>query len=146
MVSAMGNGMDHTKVVDAVKAFRFRKAKTNGVIILKVDIENLKVIVDEVIEDADIEALAEELPENSPRYLVLSFELKHKDGRISYPLFGVYYNPEGANTSNRMVYASTRNVLFQQTGISGKIFDLNNSEDLTPEWLTAQLEASKTRP
>jgi len=69
--------------------------------------------VDEEFTDQSIEEIAEggvslvralnepELPENSPRYVVLSYELvreylqqwqqstneqKHKDGRVSYPL------------------------------------------------------------
>ena len=34
-----------------------------------------------------------ELPENSPRYVVLSYELKFSDGRISYPLVLISWAP-----------------------------------------------------
>ncbi|KAJ3009945.1 hypothetical protein HKX48_007662 [Thoreauomyces humboldtii] len=133
-------------IKDAVKSFRFRKSKTNAALVLKIDVPALKVVFDELLEDVSIEDVAEILPDNTPRFLVMSYELKHKDGRVSYPLFGLYYNPDGASTRNRMLYASTRNFLYTQTDISGKIFDLSDAEELTDEWLTEQLEASKTRP
>lgn len=55
-------------------------------------------------------------------------------------------SPEGASTSNRMLYASSATLLFQEAGITGKVFDLQDSDDLTDDWLTAKLESSKTRP
>ncbi|KND03304.1 uncharacterized protein SPPG_02352 [Spizellomyces punctatus DAOM BR117] len=133
-------------VIEAVKAFRFRKSKTNAALILKIDVPHLKVVIDELLEDSSIEDISDALPDTTPRFLVMSFELRHKDGRVSYPLFGVYYNPAAASTANRMLYASTKNYLYQQTDISGKVFDLTDSEDLTEEWLVEQLENSKTRP
>jgi hypothetical protein len=68
-------------------------------LLLKIDPKELIVGVDEYLQDIDISALRAELPESSPRFpyaitprfLVISYELKHKDGRISYPLAGVYY-------------------------------------------------------
>ncbi|TPX56996.1 hypothetical protein SpCBS45565_g08301 [Spizellomyces sp. 'palustris'] len=143
-------------VIEAVKAFRFRsvmeateiieKSKTNAALILKIDVPQLKVVIDELLEDSSIEDISDALPDTTPRFLVMSFELRHKDGRVSYPLFGVYYNPAAASTANRMLYASTKNYLYQRTDISGKVFDLTDSEDLTEEWLVEQLESSKTRP
>ncbi|KAI8999470.1 hypothetical protein BC832DRAFT_571648 [Gaertneriomyces semiglobifer] len=128
------------------QAFRFRRSKTNAALILKIDPNTLTVMIDENLEDTSIEDVAEALPETMPRFLVVSYELKHKDGRISYPLFGIYYNPEGSNSANRMLYASTKTYLYQKADIASKIFDLADAEELTDEWLTQQLENSKTRP
>ncbi|KAJ3052008.1 hypothetical protein HK097_006987 [Rhizophlyctis rosea] len=132
--------------ISLIQKFRFRKSKSNAAIILKIDVKDLKVVVEEILEDTTIEDVAEALPDSTPRYIVLSYELKHKDGRVSYPLVGIYYNPTGSSTANRMLYASTNSYLFQKADIAGKIFDLNDSEDLTDEWLTEKLEGSKTRP
>ncbi|KAJ3149531.1 DNA topoisomerase 1 [Geranomyces michiganensis] len=145
-----GNTVDNTcdvpeDVQAAVKTFRFRKSKTTAALIFKIDVEALKVVLDEEVEGS-AEDVAASLPDTTPRFLVVSFELKHKDGRISYPLFGLYYNPGGSSTANRMLYASTKHYFYQQTDITGKIFDLEDSEELTDEWMTQQLEASKTRP
>ena len=41
-----------------------------------------------------------------PRYIVLSFEMKHKDDRISYPLVFLYYVPESAKIDLKMIYSS----------------------------------------
>ncbi|KAJ3042256.1 hypothetical protein HDV00_007622 [Rhizophlyctis rosea] len=133
-------------VVEALKKFRFRKSKSNAALVIKIDTKDLRVVIDETLEDTTIEEVAETLPDSTPRYIVLSYELKHKDGRVSYPLVGIYYNPSGSSTSNRMLYASTTSFLFQKADIAGKIFDLTDSEDLTDEWLTEKLEGSKTRP
>jgi hypothetical protein len=119
---------------------------------LKINTNELSVVLDQYLQDIKIEDLQEELPDSTPRYLIISYELKHKDGRISYPLCGVYYNPSNSSLNNKMLYASSSTVVFQEAGITGKviitheIFDLTDPEDLTEEWLVNMLEASKTRP
>jgi hypothetical protein len=60
-------------------------------LILKIDPKELLVILDDYMENIEMTSISEELPETSPRFLVLSYELKHRDGRISYPLAGIYY-------------------------------------------------------
>lgn len=134
------------EVLDKIKELRFRKDKTNACLILKIDPKELLVILDEYMDNTDLNSISEALPSTTPRFLVISYELKHKDGRISYPLTGIYYNPEGASTSNKMLYASSTSLIFHEAGIVGKVFDLQNGEDLSDEWLVQRLESSKTRP
>ena len=47
-----------------------------------------------------------ELPENAPRYVVLSYELKHDDGRISFPLILVNWAPRSSEMSLLTLHAS----------------------------------------
>jgi hypothetical protein len=47
-----------------------------------------------------------ELPENSPRYVVLSYELKHRDGRTSFPLVLVNWSPSSSETGLLTLHAS----------------------------------------
>lgn len=132
---------------DAIKQFktlRFRKEKTNAALILKIDVQEMTVLVEEFKEEFTIKDLQEDLPESNPRYLVISYKLNHKDGRVSFPMAGIYYCPAGASTINKMTYASASNVVFQEAGI--KVFDLVDPEDFTDEWLVEKIEASKTRP
>eukprot|EP00842_Homolaphlyctis_polyrhiza_P004377 jgi/Hompol1/4940/HPOL_000460-RA len=82
--------------------------------------------------------IAEELPESTPRFIVISYEMKHRDGRVSYPL--------GSSTNNRMIYASTGSYLFQKAEITGKVFDLTDAEEFTDDWIIEKLEKSLTRP
>jgi Cofilin/tropomyosin-type actin-binding protein len=58
-----------------------------------------------------------ELPENSPRYVVLSYELGHKDGRKSFPLVLVNWAPTSSETGLLTLHASA--LLDFQTTVRG---------------------------
>ena len=47
-----------------------------------------------------------ELPENAPRYVVLSYELNHSDGRKSFPLVLVNWAPTSCEMSLLTLHAS----------------------------------------
>lgn len=47
-----------------------------------------------------------ELPENAPRYVVLSYELNHADGRKSFPLVLVNWAPPSCEMSLLTLHAS----------------------------------------
>lgn len=59
-----------------------------------------------------------ELPDASPRYVVLSYELKHSDGRISFPLVMINWTPVGSETGLLTLHASAL-IAFQSTVCSG---------------------------
>ncbi|KAJ3326331.1 hypothetical protein HDV06_000207 [Boothiomyces sp. JEL0866] len=128
---------------DVKDQFKVRKDKSNAALILKIDVNELLVVVDSYLEGINMSELSEELPDSTPRFVVISFELKHKDGRISYPLTGIYYHPEGSSLNNKMLYASSSAVTFHEAGIVGKLID---AEELNDDWLIEKLESSKTRP
>ncbi|CAG8449222.1 17967_t:CDS:2 [Rhizophagus irregularis] len=93
---------------------------------------------DEQYDNISLEELIEELPENSPRYIVLSYELLHDDGRKSYPLILIYYSPVTTNPETNMLYASAK-TYFQQKADLNKVFDIRDTETLTDEWLKSKL-------
>lgn len=68
----------------------------------KINKDKLVIEMDSEEDAIELEELAEELPENIPRYIILSYELKHDDGRVSFPLVFLFYCPVGANTQLRM--------------------------------------------
>ena len=45
-----------------------------------------------------------ELPENSPRFVVLSYELNHNDGRTSFPLILIYWAPQTSSMELSTLY------------------------------------------
>ena len=47
-----------------------------------------------------------ELPENAPRYVVLSYELNHSDGRKSFPLVLLNWAPTTCEMSLLTLHAS----------------------------------------
>lgn len=58
--------------------------------------------------------LCTELPDASPRYIVLSYELKHSDGRTSFPLVMINWTPIGSETGLLTLHASAL-IAFQNT-------------------------------
>ena len=90
-----------------------------------VKINKQKLIMEEVeqFDSISIEELAEgalhrdlssgqgshsrsELPENAPRYVVLSYELNHSDGRKSFPLVLLNWAPTGSEMGMLTLHAS----------------------------------------
>ena len=65
------------------------------------DREHLQIVKQEEFHgDAKdvLENIEAALPETSPRYLILSYEYKQEDGRVSYPLLFIYYSPIGTTS------------------------------------------------
>ncbi|KAG8709142.1 hypothetical protein FRC09_000843 [Ceratobasidium sp. 395] len=60
----------------------------------------------EQFDNISMEDLAEELPDASPRYVVLSYERKHDDGRTSFPLIMLNWTPAGSETGLMTLHAS----------------------------------------
>ena len=56
-----------SELKETLKKFRFRKAKENAAIILKILPDDLKVVIDETLDDCSMEELVEELPAHQPR-------------------------------------------------------------------------------
>jgi len=129
-----------SEVLQKLRKFRFsrRSQKGTSAFVLKIDREKLCVVEDEVYDEITLEDLVEELPETSPRYIVLSYELAHGDGRTSYPLVLIYYAPASTKPELHMLYASAK-VYFQQKADINKVFDIREAETLTDEWLREKL-------
>ncbi|CAM0137925.1 hypothetical protein VKS41_001146 [Umbelopsis sp. WA50703] len=126
-------------LVQKLKDFRFKKFSSgNAAFVLKVDKKNLKVVEDEEHDDISLEDLVEELPENAPRFIILSYELKHKDGRNSFPLVFIYWSPKDVNPQLHMLYATAKTYLQEKIDVT-RGFDIRDTEDLTDEFLQSQL-------
>ncbi|KAK6013962.1 hypothetical protein OSTOST_20694, partial [Ostertagia ostertagi] len=77
-----------------LRAFRFSKSTSLNVLILKVNRESQQMILEETMEDCSIDDVREELPQQQPRFLLISYALSHSDGRTSYPMCLVFYSPD----------------------------------------------------
>jgi len=105
-----------------------------------VKINKQKLIMEEVerYDNIEIEELAEELPEASPRYVVLSYNLVHKDGRTSSPLILINWAP-ACETSLLTLHASALQD-FQNTVDVAKALEVRDGADgLTKSVLEAKL-------
>ena len=59
-----------------------------------------------VVPGANPTIRSSELPENAPRYVLLSYELNHSDGRKSFPLVLVNWAPRSSEISLLTLQAS----------------------------------------
>ncbi|KAH9997310.1 hypothetical protein BJV77DRAFT_1059137 [Russula vinacea] len=70
--------------MDSIRKFRFARHKGNAALVVKINKQRLIMEEVETFDDITPEDLAE-APEASPRYVVLSYNLVHKDGRTRLP-------------------------------------------------------------
>ncbi|KAF8136750.1 maturation factor [Boletus edulis] len=117
---------------DSLRKFRFaRRSQGSAALIVKINKKDLVMEEEDQFDNVSIEELAQELPESSPRYVVLSYELKHKDGRASFPL-----------TKLMTLYASAF-LDFQNVADISKVIDIDDgAESLTKETIDAKLLSS----
>ncbi|KAF4615420.1 hypothetical protein D9613_002575 [Agrocybe pediades] len=128
------------EVKDSLRKFRFKR-RSQGSAAIVIKINKAKLVMEEVeqFDDISIEELAEELPENSPRYVVLSYELKHKDGRTSFPLVLINWSPSSSETGMMTLHASAL-LNFQNTADVSKVIEVRDGpEGLTKEVIDAKL-------
>jgi len=125
-----------------LKKFRLRKEKNVAAIVLKIDKASLKIVLDEEHEDISVEDLQNELPSQSPRYVILSYVKNHDDGRITYPLIFIFISPEGCNPEQHMMYAGSKLQAVQDGGLT-KVIELRSLEDLTDETVLEKLKLFK---
>ncbi|XP_065919610.1 glia maturation factor gamma-like [Dysidea avara] len=127
---------------EKLKKFRFRKDKTNGAIVMKINSTTMTVVEDEVDEDVldnvSLDDLQAELPEHQPRFVAYSYCHKHDDGRISYPLCFIFISPQGCKPELQMMYAGTKTSLVKE-GQFTKVFELRAVDEMTEEWLLSKL-------
>ncbi|KAH8596014.1 GMF family protein [Bisporella sp. PMI_857] len=86
-----------------------------------------------------LEDIAEDLPDHSPRFVLLSYPLTLKSGRYSVPYIMLYYMPATCNAELRMLYAGAKE-LMRNTAEVGQIIELDSKEDIEdiPEKLGAE--------
>ncbi|KAF7973391.1 hypothetical protein HWV62_15170 [Athelia sp. TMB] len=95
----------------------------------------------ETFDNISIADLAEELPENSPRYVVISYELKHSDGRTSFPLVLINWAPTSSEIGMMTLHASAL-WEFQAAADVSKVIEMREGpEGLTKEAIDKQLGA-----
>ena len=120
----------------------------------------------EQLDDVTPEEIGEELTDSpfEPRYVMYMYEYKRDDGRVSYPLCFIYYNPAGCPVDLNMVYGQTtpgltrllkatkvRTGLPYCAGSCGsstaefalsvlQVFNIQDPEELTAEWLEAEVQ------
>ncbi|TVY34889.1 Glia maturation factor beta [Lachnellula subtilissima] len=87
----------------------------------------------------NLEDIADDLPDHSPRFVLLSYPLTLPSGRMSVPYVLLYYLPVTCNAELRMLYAGAKE-LMRNTAEVGKVIEIDSADDL--EELPAKLGAA----
>ncbi|SNX82654.1 related to Glia maturation factor, beta [Melanopsichium pennsylvanicum] len=119
-----------SQLLSKVKKFRLTPSKAPITAqVFKIDRKSLTLQLDQELITGlmSIEDVVEELPENSPRFLIVNYKLQHRDGRVSYPLFLLYWAPQTASLEQSTLYASALSNFCVQTDIA-KIIDVREGE------------------
>lgn len=94
------------------------------------------------VEISSADELVDELPDNTPRYVLVSWPLTHADGRKSAPLFVVYWIPRTASTQQSTLYASAK-VWFCERCDVAKVIEIRDADDLTDDTIEAKLQHAR---
>lgn len=80
----------------------------------------MKKVTDTPIET--VEELVEELPDNSARYILLSYPMKLADGRIKSPFVMLYWRPPTCGQESKMLYAGAVELMREKAGVSKYVY------------------------
>lgn len=127
---------------DHLRKFRLGTSRANDpqAVIYMIDKHTLEIKQDEdKTVYANLAEIGEDLPDHSPRFVLLSYPLTLPSGRLSVPYVLLYYLPVTCNAELRMLYAGAKE-LMRNTAEVGKVLEIDSAEDL--EELPAKLGAA----
>lgn len=134
--------------LESLHNFRLSKRSSKGAAIIgKIDKKKLLLEEEDLLDPTTPDELAEELPEHSPRFVILSYELHHSDGRVSYVCIPSYHTspsfsssmclcfgeidhswaPASASMELSTLYASALSGLSAQADV-GKVIEIRDGE------------------
>jgi hypothetical protein len=128
------------EVVKAFEKFKIGKAKNHSAMVMKINVKELKVELEDTIDDnADLADIASSLPESVPRYIILSYKVQREDGRLNYPIAFVYYIPPQIKPDLAMMYSSTKHELGVRINVT-KTLEIQSPDQLTDEFMLSKLK------
>jgi len=117
---------------DHLRKFRLGTSRSNDpqAVIYLIDKHTLEIKQDEEkTVYKDLQEIGEELPDHSPRFILLSYPLTLPSGRMSVPYVLLYYLPVTSNAESRMLYAGAKE-LMRNTAEVGKVIEIDSADDL----------------
>ncbi|KAL8804149.1 MAG: hypothetical protein Q9200_005944 [Gallowayella weberi] len=95
----------------------------------QIDKHTLEIAQADETTYTNVQELGDELPDHSPRFILLSYPLTLPSGRLSVPYVLLYYLPVTCNAELRMLYAGAKE-LMRNTAEVGKVIEIAEAEDL----------------
>lgn len=127
---------------DHLRKFRLGTSRAKGP---QAEIYYIDKATKEIKQDEDkvvyesLEEIGEDLPDHSPRFVLLSYPLTLPSGRLTVPYVMLYYLPITCNSELRMLYAGAKE-LMRNTSEVGRIIDMESADELEelPEKLAVE--------
>ncbi|KAI7466163.1 hypothetical protein KC357_g7406 [Hortaea werneckii] len=116
---------------NALRKFRLgtSRAKDPQAVIYQIDKSTMEIRqVDETIY-SNMQELSDELPDNSPRYILLSYPLTMESGRLSVPYVMINYLPPTCSSEMRMLYAGAKELMRNQAEVN-RIIEMDAAEEI----------------
>ncbi|TKA33627.1 hypothetical protein B0A50_00463 [Salinomyces thailandicus] len=115
----------------ALRKFRLgtSRAKDPQAVIYQIDKANMEIKQAEDEVYSNMQQLSDELPDNSPRYILLSYPLTMDSGRLSVPYVMINYLPPTCSSEMRMLYAGAKELMRNQAEVN-RIIEIDSAEDL----------------
>ena len=82
--------------------------------------------------------LSDDLPDNSPRFVLLSHPLTLGSGRLSVPYVMLAYLPATCNQESRMLYAGAKELMRSQSEV-GRVIEIEDAGEV--EGIEERLQA-----
>ncbi|KAH8705476.1 GMF family protein [Talaromyces proteolyticus] len=116
---------------DKLRKFRLgtSRAKDPQAVIYIVDAKTKEIRAQSDDVYSKLEDIADELPDSSPRFILLSYPHTLPSGRLAVPYVLLYYLPENCNPSLRMMYAGAVE-LFRNTAEVQRVIEVETEGDV----------------
>ncbi|KAH9993655.1 glia maturation factor beta [Xylariaceae sp. FL0662B] len=127
---------------DHLRKFRLGTSRASGpqAVIYLIDKKTYEIKQDpDKIVYKSLDEISDDLPDNSPRFVILSYPIHLPSGRLSVPYVLLYYLPNTCNNESRMMYAGAKE-LMRNTAEVGRVIDIETADDLEeiPKKLSAE--------
>ncbi|RMZ77652.1 hypothetical protein DV738_g4222, partial [Chaetothyriales sp. CBS 135597] len=116
---------------DTLRKFRLgtSRASKPQAKIVQIDIKSQEIRLSSDKTYDSLIDISDDLPDSSPRFVLLSYPLTLPSGRLSVPYVMLYYLPVNCNPNMRMSYAGAVEVLRQQAEVQ-RVIEIKEAEEV----------------
>ncbi|KAF2838749.1 glia maturation factor beta [Patellaria atrata CBS 101060] len=116
----------------ALRKFRLgtSRAKDPQAVIYQIKKDTLEISQEENPETyTSLPDIAADLPDHTPRFILLSYPVTLPSGRLSVPYVMLYYMPSTTTAQQRMLYAGAKELVREASGV-GKVIEVTDAEEV----------------
>jgi hypothetical protein len=105
------------------------RAKDPQAVIYTIKRETLEILPASPTIYTSLQDISDDLPENQPRFILLSYPMTLSSGRMSVPYVMLNYLPANTKQETRMLYAGAKE-LMRNTAEVNRIIEISEAEEV----------------